>query len=535
MLTSTNYPPAGDSLEPSKYRAWSLAVVALLAVALAAPSVLIDKEPYNFDESAFLATGTYFSSAIGDLGGFLSDPAGWSKEYYKQYPSISLRRHPPLFFLFEGIAYKLFGTSFIAARLALMAFTVAMSTGFFLVAHRYFKDSTLAVAATLLLLAVTCRVPSIQEVWLDVPTMAWTIWGLLFWDLWRTKSNSVYGFAFALCCLCALYTYQLSLFMIVAMLGIAGLFWMWPKLDLSQSSDPKPFSRYLLVTLGFLIVLLPLVIFTVVLGKDQLQVAAGGQLEEYARFSKANSTFSTDNLLFYVKNLSRIFPIALVGVFFFVLSRVTRQRKIEGLDSVLLAATLITYAGFTIVSSGGTRYAWYIVVPTVLWATDCLGWIAGRIVPKIWQPVLCIAFASLLLVESATRDYNKRFITEPVDMQQAFELVKGRKNLLYSGTFDARFIFTVRSQDPLRQYHLFRGSVQFKEKDDLRAFIDKNNIDAVLVQLPDPKKVSAEYQRLERKFSTELPGLGFTKIQTLYGREVSDTDCPMLDVYLKRP
>jgi hypothetical protein len=224
-----------------------------------------------------------------------------------------------------------------------------------------------------------------------------------------------------------------------------------------------------------------------------------------------------------------------VGVFFFVLSRVTRQRKIQGLDSVLLAATLITYAGFTIVSSGGTRYAWYIVIPTVLWATDCLGWIAGRIVPKIWQPVLCIAFASLLLVESATRDYNKRFITEPVDMQQAFELVKGRKNLLYSGTFDARFIFTVRSQDPLRQYHLFRGSVQFKEKDDLRAFIDKNNIDAVLVQLPDPKKVSAEYQRLERKFSTELPGLGFTKIQTLYGREVSDTDGPMLDVYLKRP
>ena len=535
MLTSTNYPPVGESMEPSKYRVRSLAVVTLLAVALAAPSVLIDKEPYNFDESAFLVTGTYFSSAIADLGSFLSDPAGWSKEYYKQYPSISLRRHPPLFFLFEGIAYKLFGTSFIAARLALMAFTVAMSTGFFLVAHRYFKDSALAVAATLLLLAVSCRVPSIQEVWLDVPTMAWTIWGLLFWDLWRTKSNSVYGFAFALCCLCALYTYQLSLFMIVAMLGIAGLFWMWPKLDLSQSSDSKPFSRYLLVTLGFLIVLLPLVIFTVVLGKDQLQVAAGGQVEEFARFRKSSSSLSAHNLLFYLNSIVQTFPIALAGTVFLILSRVARHRKIESLDIVLLAATLITYAGFTMVSSGNIRYAWYIVVPTVLWATDCLGWIASRIAPRMWQPVLCITVASLLLVESATRDYNKRFITEPVDMQQAFELVKGRKNLLYSGTFDARFIFTVRSQDPQRQYRLFRGSVQFKEKDDLREFVDKNKIDAVLVQLPDPKKVSAEYQRLERKFTAELPGLGFTKIQTLYGREVSDTDGPMLDIYLKKP
>lgn len=533
MLTPTPTPATGDSLEPTKYRAWSLAVIALVAVALASPSVLVDKEPYNFDESAFLTTGTYFSSAIQDLGGFLSNPVQWSKDYYNQYPCISLRRHPPLFFVFEGISYTFFGTNYVAARLALMACTVAMSVGFFLVSHRYFKDSALAITATLLLLAVTCRVPAIQEVWLDVPTMAWAIWGLYFWDLWRTESQIRYGVGFAFCCLCALYTYQLSLFLIVAMFGIAGLYWLYPKADLSGSSSPMPFRGFLGVSIGFFLLLLPLIVFTIVLGKDQLQVAAGAQLEEYARFRKADSTFSAKNLLFYLDNLSKVFPIAIISFVFLGVSRLSRFKKLEGLDPLLILATGITYAGFTLVSSGGTRYGWYIVVPTVIWGADLLGSVS-RIAPKTMRAALCIGLASLLLIESGSRDYSSRFLKEPVDMQRAFDLVQDRTNILYSGTFDARFVFVVRANDPNRKHRVFRGTVQVKDKDDLKSFVEKNRIDAVLVQLPDPKKRSAQYEIFEKKLTEQLPGLGFTKIQTLYGREVSDTEGPMLDVYLKR-
>ena len=535
MIPSTqNATPISAPKELTKYIIGSLFVVALIAVALASPSILVDKEPYNYDESIYLSTGTYFSSSLEDLGGFLSNPVQWSKDYYNQYPAVSLRRHPPLFFAFEGIFFTLFGTNYIVARLALMAFTVAMATGFFLVAHRYFDDSALAIAATMILLAVTCRTPVMQEVWLDVPTVAWTIWGLYLWDLWRTESRIAYGIGFALCSLCALYTYQLSLFMIVAMFGIAGLFWVWPRADRSGSSAAKPFTGYLPISLGFFALLLPLLIFTVVMGKDQLQVAAGGQLEEYDRFRKANSTLSTDNLLFYIKNLAQVFPLALAGVVFFVMSRAIRERKFQGLDAFLVLVTVITYIGFTLVSSGGTRYAWYIVIPTVFWATDLLGWIAQRLVPKAWQAALCIGIASLLLIESGTRDYHQRFIIEPVDMQQAFGLVKDQKNLLYSGTFDSRFIFTVRCQDPDRSHRLFRGTVQVKDTDDLAAFLQKNKIDAVLVQRSEVKKVVAEHKRLEIKLTEQLPSLGFSRIETLLGSEVGDVDVPMLDVYLKR-
>jgi hypothetical protein len=139
-----------------------------------------------------------------------------------------------------------------------------------------------------------------------------------------------------------------------------------------------------------------------------------------------------------------------------------------------------------------------------------------------------------VLIESGTRDYSKRFITEPVDMQSAFELVKEKKNLLYSGTFDARFVFTVRSQDPGRKFRIFRGTVQLNEKDDLAVFLEKNNIDAVLVQRSQEGKVVAVHQRMEHKLTDQLPELGFAKIQTLHGREIGESEVPMLDVYTKQ-
>jgi len=325
--------------------------------------------------------------------------------------------------------------------------------GFFLLAHRYFKDSALAITANLILLALTCRIGAIQEVWLDVPTMAWAIWGLYFWDLWRTESRITHGVVFAICSLCALYTYQLSLFLIVAMFAVAGFLWRWPKADFSHSSAREPFAGYLRIALGFFVLLLPLVIFTLLLGQDQLKVAAGGQV---------------------------------------------------------------------------------IVIPSVLWVAEFLGWLTGRIAPRSWQAVLCIPIGCLVLIESGTRDYSKRFITEPVDMQRAFELVKERKNLLYSGTFDARFIFTVRSQDPSRSFRIFRGTVQLNEKDDLAVFLEKNKIDAVLVQRSQEGKAVAVHQRMENKLTDQLPGLGFSKIQTLLGTEIGDSVVPMLDVYIKQ-
>jgi hypothetical protein len=150
-----------------------------------------------------------------------------------------------------------------------------------------------------------------------------------------------------------------------------------------------------------------------------------------------------------------------------------------------------------------------------------------------WQTAACILAASIFLVEAGSRDYGKRFFREPVDMQRAFELVKGQKNLLYSGTFDARFIFHARGNDSERSRKLFRGTVQVKDKDDIASFLSKNKIDAVLVQRTQEGKIVAEHQRLANKLTEQLPTLGFTKVETLYGHEIGDVDVPMLDVYLK--
>jgi uncharacterized membrane protein len=167
--------------------------------------------------------------------------------------------------------------------------------------------------------------------------MAWAIWGLYFWDLWRIESRITHGVAFALCCLCALYTYQLSHFLIVAMFAVAGLLWVWPKADFSNSSAREPFVGYFRVVSGFFVLLLPLLIFTLMLGQDQLKVAAGGQVEEFARFKKTDSSFSLSGLAFYMKMIAQVFPWALVGTSYFLVSRIFGLRKLQGLDTVLLS------------------------------------------------------------------------------------------------------------------------------------------------------------------------------------------------------
>jgi len=39
---------------------------------------------------------------------------------------------------------------------------------------------------------------------------------------------------------------------------------------------------------------------------------------------------------------------------------------------------------------------------------------------------------------------------------------------------------------------------------------------------------------MENKLTDQLPGLGFSKIQTLLGTEIGDSVVPMLDVYIKQ-
>jgi hypothetical protein len=509
--------------------------VALLAIAVTSPS-FIDDAPFNYDESVFLCTGTYFSTMISDFSGFVSDPIQWSKNYYNQYPVISLRRHPPLFFAVEGVFFSVFGTTHYVGRVTLLLFTIAFALGFFRIALRYFDDQFRSIVATIVLLSVTSSIPGIQEVWLDVPTMAWAVWGIYYWDIWRVSSTYKSGICCGLCCVCALYTYQLSLFLVVAMFGVG--FFLWWKAYLKRSESElsgggTPFRGFLAIAVGFTLLLSPLVVFSVLFGSDQLQVAAGGQVAEFARFSKASATLSIDNLTLYLRVLRDVFPISILGAGYFFVSRFFKSEPMKELDLLFLFAFLLTYAGFSIVSSFNVRYCWYIVIPTVLWSVQFLFWTISIVGLKAWQSVAVIVASLGLLVYSASQDYSERFLRDPIDMHQVFFEVKGGKKILYSGTYDARFVFTVRSQDPSRKYSLYRGTVQVSHKDNLSEFLLLNDIDTVVVQLSDDVNAVPEYQRMEKKLLDQLPGLGFVSKRVIDGHEFGKVDRPMLVVYRK--
>jgi hypothetical protein len=276
-----------------------------------------------------------------------------------------------------------------------------------------------------------------------------------------------------------------------------------------------------------------LVVFNVLLGSDQLQVAAGGQVADFARFSKASATLSIDNLTLYLRVLRDVFPISILGSGYFLVSRFLKLEPMKELDLLLLFAFLLTYAGFSIVSSFNVRYCWYIVIPTVLWSVQFLFWTVSVVGLKTWQPIAAIGASLGILVYSASQDYSERFLKDPIDMHQAFFEVKDGKKILYSGTYDARFVFTMRSQDPSRRYSLFRGTVQVSHKDNLSEFLLLNEIDTVVVQLSDDVNAVPEYQKMEKKLLDQLPGLGFVSKKVIEGHEFGEVDRPMLVVYRK--
>src|SRR5690349_14963764 len=53
-----------------------------------------------------------------------ADPTGFALQYYARYPVILPTGYPPLFYIFEGLAYHLFGPSPYAARFLVLIFGV---------------------------------------------------------------------------------------------------------------------------------------------------------------------------------------------------------------------------------------------------------------------------------------------------------------------------------------------------------------------------------------------------------------------------
>ena len=104
---------------------WAVPLILIIfAAANFAAVPLGDPAKGGGDEARLVMTGVFFRDALYDLPDSLSDPKGYASRYYAQYPALGLLVWPPLFHAAEGLAMAAFGTSYLVARLVVLAFAL---------------------------------------------------------------------------------------------------------------------------------------------------------------------------------------------------------------------------------------------------------------------------------------------------------------------------------------------------------------------------------------------------------------------------
>ena len=104
---------------------WALLVAAIALVCVVAVRNIHRGEfDYYVDEAQHGVTGLFMADALRDFP--VTHPVQYAYTYYAQYPAVAILHWPPLFYVFEGLSFLLLGPSAMAARLAVLFFTVVL-------------------------------------------------------------------------------------------------------------------------------------------------------------------------------------------------------------------------------------------------------------------------------------------------------------------------------------------------------------------------------------------------------------------------
>ncbi|HLQ67216.1 MAG TPA: glycosyltransferase family 39 protein [Candidatus Limnocylindrales bacterium] len=173
-----------------------LAVLAL-AIGLTHAILYHPSEPfYNGDEPRHVTTGIFVRDLIHDTP--LRDPVAYAVRYYAQYPALGIPYFPPLFYVLEGAAMSLFGTSALVGRaLVLIACFMACAYLFLLVLRSHGPRA--ALLAGLFLAIAPAPFTLSRYVMLEMPALAWSMAAIYYYTRYAEteKRGDLIGAALA--------------------------------------------------------------------------------------------------------------------------------------------------------------------------------------------------------------------------------------------------------------------------------------------------------------------------------------------------
>ncbi|MGH6968657.1 MAG: ArnT family glycosyltransferase, partial [Stellaceae bacterium] len=104
-------------------------------------------------------------------------PVAWAEDYYLQYPALSILFYPPLFYVFEAVAFAVLGVTQFAAQAMIAVFYALLGLGLYRLT-RLWTSRPAALGAALMVMGAPEFALWGRQVMLDVPATAWLVWGV---------------------------------------------------------------------------------------------------------------------------------------------------------------------------------------------------------------------------------------------------------------------------------------------------------------------------------------------------------------------
>ncbi|MCZ2078807.1 MAG: glycosyltransferase family 39 protein [Bryobacterales bacterium] len=418
------------------------------------------------DAARHAMNGSFILDLIRE--GKLLHPIAYGKEYYADFPALSLPFHPPLFPAIESLFFAVFGVNVFAARLA-VALAVAISVLLFyrliLATHGSRLLAILAIA-TFCLWRHSRAVAS--DVMLEFPALVFTLAALyMVRDLDTGKYPLRRGLAFALLAGAAVWTKQHAVFLGLVPWFIVLFTFRWRLL--LQKTIWVSSIVFGVQVIGLSLLALPF------RGTGVDQVAPANEIGE----------IFTHNLRFYLESIAGtlgLAPAILLGLCIVaaaVLKPVTagRQRPALYWSWALSAFTVLLLLG-----PFDERYLFFVYPALAVIAYASLFRLASMVFPGRLAWYVPVAVGAYCIVMGLMA--GPFFLSGPA--QSAALVVSGTpQRVLYCGSTDGNFIFAVRTLDPQRQTTVIPGD-KLPEADlspaNFEAFARRYSIDRIVIE-----------------------------------------------------
>jgi len=160
ILTTTQ---AFAAQRDSRRSVWLLLVVLLAAGTITLHGIHMSGDFGMHDEGTHVMTGVYFADLLTDFP--VSHPVQYTYEFYARYSTLGLIHWPPFFPFVEGLAFRVFGPTVLAARITVLVFALLGLTFWFLLVRQLLGPQAAAFAALALALLPSMWFTSRRSCW----------------------------------------------------------------------------------------------------------------------------------------------------------------------------------------------------------------------------------------------------------------------------------------------------------------------------------------------------------------------------------